>query len=47
MKTEEADRIEAEAQKESEEAVDYAVASPEPELSELMKDIYVPFNQIS
>jgi pyruvate dehydrogenase E1 component alpha subunit len=43
MTQKEAEEIEAAAQREADEAVKFAVESPEPELSELMTDIYVPF----
>ncbi len=42
--TEAVDReIEAATQREAEEAIEFAIASPEPDLAELTKDVYVPF----
>jgi pyruvate dehydrogenase E1 component alpha subunit len=39
--------IEAGAQREANEAIDFAISSPEPDLSELTRDVYVPFKPIS
>jgi TPP-dependent pyruvate/acetoin dehydrogenase alpha subunit len=41
-----ADEIEAGVQKEADEAIQFAVDSPEPDMSELTKDVYVPFKPI-
>ena len=39
-------QILGEIKREVEEAVDFAIASPEPEMAELMNDIYVPFKPV-
>jgi len=38
--------IETKAQTEAEEAIQFAIDSPEPDLSELTKDVYIPFKPI-
>ena len=40
------EEIVAEVQRETDEAVEFAIQSPEPDLSELTKDVYVPFKPV-